>query len=268
MYCDEVKNLLYEFIYEEFEEEKYKEVEQHLESCKECYKEYLELKKLLLEDMEPLVETKEQVLAPEALKRSIKKSLGKSYNAHFAKVASVVCILLFMIYVVPVAAYYLVENSPLAKYIKIDSGIVHDFEEGKGQLVNAEYKMKGVTFKLEGIIKGKDTMKVLFSTKVDEEKNFNYAMPVSGAIRVTDQFGSSYRLRGSAGYFETSKKSGEMVWVQEVENPKFWSYKLNFQITAMEIGNMEGEGENFKFKKERNIYGLWEVEVNLDRSLK
>lgn len=270
MYCDEVKNLLYEFIYEELEEKKYKEIKEHLESCTECYKEYIELKKLLLEDPKPLVEAKKHIVAPEALKRNIKKSLGKSYSAYFMKVASVACILMFMVYVVPVAAYYLVENSPLEKYIKIDSGVVHDFEEGKGQLINEECNMKGVTFKIEGIIKSEDSTKVLFSVKVDESEDFNYAMPLFGSekIRITDQFGYKYNLQGSAGSLETTKKDREMISVLEIENPKFWSYKLNFEITAMEIGNIEGPEKNYEIKKQKNIYGSWEVEIYLDRSSK
>jgi Domain of unknown function (DUF4179)/Putative zinc-finger len=270
MYCDEVKNLLYEFIYGELEEKKYKEIKEHLESCKECYKEYIELKKLLLEDLEPLVETKNHTVAPETLKRNIKKSLGKSYSTYFMKVVSVACILIFMVYVVPVAAYYLVENSPLEKYIKIDSGIAHEFEEGKGQLVNAEYKMKGVTFKIEGIIQDKDSTKILYSVKVDEDEGFNYAMPLFGneTIRVTDQIGNRYNLKGAAGSIESTKKDREIVSVLEIEDMKFWAYKLNFQITAMEIGSIEVQDKDLEMKKEKNIYGQWEVEVYLDRSLK
>jgi hypothetical protein len=270
MYCDEVKNFLYEFIYEELEEKKTKEIEEHLGSCKECYKEYIALKKLLLEEMEPLVEAKEHIVAPEILKRKIKKSLGSSYRTYFMKIASVACFLIFMVYVVPVAAYYLVENSPLEKYIKIDSGITHEFKEGKGQLVNQQYKMKGVTFKIDGIIQEDHSTKILFSVKVDEEEDFNYAMPLfgNGIIRVTDQFGCSYNLQGSAGSFESTKKDKEMVSVLEIENPNFWVYKLNFQITAMEIGNIEGKDKDYEMKKEKNIYGLWELEVYLDRSIK
>jgi len=270
MYCDEVKNLLYEFIYNELEEEKHKEMEIHLESCKECHKEYLELKKLLIEDMEQLIEVKNNVNAPEKLKRNINKLILNNYNDYFIKVASVACILLFMVYAVPVAAYYLVQNSPIEKYIKIDNGIAHEFKEGKGKLVNSEFKMKGVTFKIEGIIPQKDSTKVLYSVKVDENEDFNYAMPIygQGSIIVKDQFGHSYNLMGSAGSFESTKKDKEMVSVLEVEGVNFWAYKLNFQITAMEIGYIEGPDKNYEMKKEKNIYGLWEVEVYLDRSLK
>lgn len=270
MYCDEAKNLLYEFIYKELEEKKKDEVKEHIEKCKECHKEYIELKKFLLDDMESVAKIKNYIKTPEKLKSNVKKSLSAEYKGYFVKIASVACILLFMVYVVPVAAYYLVENSPLDKYIKIDSGIAHEFEEGKGQLVNKEYKMKGVTFKIDGIIPQKDSTKVLFSVKVDENEDFNYAMPIfnQGTILVKDQFGHSYNLMGSAGSFESTKKDKEMVSVLEVEGVNFWAYKLKFQITAMEIGNIEGKDKNYEMKKDKNIYGLWEVEVYLDRSLK
>lgn len=270
MHCDEVKNLLYEYIYEELELEKHLEIKKHISNCSECSKEYTDLKRLLIEDMKPIIEGKNNITAPKNLKLSIKKSLDKSYKSYYIKVASVACILLFMVYVVPVAAYYLVENSPLDKYIKIDSGIAHDFKEGKGLLVNKEHSRNGVTFKVDGIIQQQDSTKVLFSVKVAEGKDFNYATPLFGGdtIRVTDQFGHSYRAHGSAGSFQSTKKDGEIVWVLEVDEVKFWAYKLNLGITAMEIGNVEGPEKNYEMTKKKNIYGLWEVDVYLDRSLK
>ena len=44
MLCDEVKDRLYEFIYDELNNEKTSEVKEHINNCPSCKREYEELK--------------------------------------------------------------------------------------------------------------------------------------------------------------------------------------------------------------------------------
>lgn len=280
MLCKEVQDKLYEYVYGEIEEEKI-EIQEHLALCNNCQKEYLELKKLLVDDMKELNNLAENVEMPEELPRRIKRNLNENLKYRVPRYAAAACIVLFIFYAAPVAAYYFVENTVLNKYIDFSKGLVKEIEEGKLQLVDKNSTMKDITFQVDGIIRKPDKTTVLFTVKVPKGKNTNYAMPSSSfnVIRIKDQFGTEYRSMGSAMSLRSADMDGEVTAIMDFEALKFWSYKLSINITAMETGTMTvtkaGEGEPradekgfiYDIKEDKTVYGSWKVDFYLDRAL-
>lgn len=279
MLCDELKDRIYEYIYEELTVEKKLEVEEHLLKCNSCKKEYEELKTLLIDDMESLIELKDEIQMPEVLQINIKKKLYLSSKNSFTKYVAAACLLIFMFYTIPVAAYYLVENTILNKYINFDKGLVMDVEQGRVQLVDKSATMKEITFRVDGIIRKEDKTTILYTVKLP--KGSSYAMSTSGfgTIRIKDQFGISYRQKGSATTVESIREDGEATAIMDIEPLKFWAYKLTINITAMETGqlvsrdnskdNLSAEDKNqfpYTMVPGRNIYGSWKVDFYIDRA--
>lgn len=281
MQCKEVREKLYEYIYEELDYGEKAGIEEHLTHCTECIQEYLSLKKLLIEDMKDLRELSGAIIAPKELSQNIKLSLRTGSPYSIWRYAAAACILIFMFYAVPVAAYYVVENTSLSKYIDFDKGLVSEIEEGKLQILDKNSTMKDITFKVDGIIRKPDKTTVLFTLKVPKNRNINYAMPSGdfNVVTIKDQFGTKYRTLGSSMSLKSSNKDGEVTAIMDFEALKFWSYKLSINITAMETGTMtaiKDNGENpradekgfvYDIKEDRTVYGSWKVDFYVDRSI-
>jgi hypothetical protein len=281
MLCDEVKELLYEYIFNELSEDKRLKVEEHIEACTNCKKEYLELKKLLKHDMQKFIETKEKIVMPKDLTVKINKKLYGTKYRSFSRFAVAASILIMIFYAFPVAAYYIVENTALNKYIDFDKGIIQDIEEGQLQIVDKSSVMKDITFRVDGIIRKKDSTKILFTVKVPKDMDIDYAMTTNefNTVVVEDQLGKKYRFQSSGITLKSANEDGEATAIMEVEPLKFWAYKLTMRTTALEGGileasqitgdtelKIENNGFDYKLKKLRNIYGKWEVNFYIDRS--
>lgn len=240
MLCSEVKDKLYEYIYGELEEEKNK-LEEHLSTCSQCQKEYLELRKLLVNDMKDISDLAENIKLPEELSTSIKQNL-KIYPKHKnLRYAAAACILIFMFYAVPVAAYYVVENTVLNKYIDFSQGLVKEIEEGKVQLVNKSSTMKDITFLVDGIIRKPDKTTVLFKVKVPKGNKINYAMPSTNSgtkVKINKAFLDLKYVSLTMGVkgkdklvaVELKKNPADVEPIQKMQGQWLgsrWSYKYN-----------------------------------------
>jgi hypothetical protein len=282
MQCKEVNDKLYEYIYEELEVLGKAEVEEHLAHCNECQNEHLSLKKLLIDDMEGISEFAQSIKVPEKLPRNIKQSLKGNSTFNISRYVAAACFLIFMFYAVPVAAYYVVENTALSKYIEFDKGLVKEIEEGRLQVVNKSDIMKYITVRVDGIIRKPDKTTVLFTVKVPKDNNINYAMPsiAYNVITIEDQFGFEYRSTGSAMSLRSANEDGEVTAIMEFEPLKFWSYKLSINITAMDTGTMivtkdngndpraDEKGFIYDMKEAKSVYGNWKIDFYVDRSIK
>jgi hypothetical protein len=281
MLCDEVKDRLYEYIYDELEEDKRLKIESHLNKCDNCRRTYEELKGLLIDDMQELTTLKESVVMPEELPQKIRKKLSNNFLSTLPKYAAAACMALILFYTIPVAAYYIVQNSPLEKYIIFDSGIIQEFEQGRAQLVQKSHEMKDITFTVDAIVRKKDTTTVLLTTKVKPTEQINYAMPIGlgRTITLKDQFGNKYNSQGGGATLESVNEDGEVKVIMDFEPIRFWAYKLSINVTGMEIGKMTVEHEkvngtenkdNVKYdiQKYKNVYGNWKLDFYINRSNK
>lgn len=281
MQCKEVREKLYEYIYEELDCGERADIEEHVTHCTECTQECLSLKKLLIEDMKDLKEISKMITTPKELSQNIKLNLRTGSSYSIWRYAAAACILIFIFYAVPVAAYYVVENTSLSKYIDFDKGLVKEIEEGRLQVVNKSSTMKDISFRVDGIIRKQDKTTVLFTIQVPKDRNVNYAMPSGdfNVVTIKDQFGTQYRTLGSSMSLKSSNEDGEVTAIMDFEPLKFWSYKLSINITAMETGTMtaiKDNGENpradekgfvYDIKEDRTVYGSWKVDFYVDRSI-
>lgn len=282
MLCSEVKEILYEYIYEELDKAKSAEVLQHLKSCDDCRKAYDELKALLIDDVNYLSSTKNAIKMSEELPLRIEKKIRKRSPMRFSRFAAAACILLAIFYGMPVAAYYLIENTALNKYITFDNDLEKDMKEGKIQVVNKSSSLNGITFRVDGIIKGKDKTTILFTFKVPKNKDFEYAIPNSGdaVFTVEDQLGHKYHTMGSAITVKSANEDGEATAIVYVEPLKYWAYKLEVRVTSLQTGKLVPLSEeeikknyitepDYKYKQQpaKNIYGKWEVSFYINRTM-
>jgi hypothetical protein len=282
MQCKEVNHKLYEYLYEELEELEKIEIEEHLAHCYECKNEHLSLKKLLIDDMEDISKLAQSIKMPEKLPENVKLSLKGAPSISISRYVAAACFLIFMFYAVPVAAYYVVENTTLSKYIEFDKGLVKEIEEGQLQLVNKSDTMKDITFRVDGIIRKSDKTTVLFTVKVPKNKDINYAMPslAYNVVTIKDQFGFVYSSTGSAMSLRSANEDGEVTAIMEFEPLMFWSYKLSINITAMDTGTMTVTKDNghdhraddngfiYDMKEAKSVYGSWKLNFYIDRSIK
>lgn len=282
MLCNEVKELLYEYIYEELSEGDKIKLEEHLLICDSCRKEYDVLKSLLIDDMSEWSDIKEQIKMPDELPLKLKAKLNKSRTLGLPRLGAVACLLIILFYTIPVAAYYIVENTSLNKYLTFDKGLVKYVEEGKVQVVEESSTMKNITFRVDGIIRKSDKTTILYTVKVPKDRDIDYALTSSAfnTVTVQDQFGYKYRSMGGAITVESANEDGEATAIMDFEPLKDWAYKFNIRVTALEVGKLiplteeeiKEQGSNLMFKykmqKERNIYGKWEVNFFIDRSFK
>lgn len=151
MDCNLVSNNLYEYIYGELDEKTADDIRIHLEKCSECNSEYIELKKLLLGDMSELINLKESIDIPEDLSFKIRSSTRPKLRADIIRYTAAACILFSLIFTTPVLAYYIIQSTPLNKYVDLDSNIIVNFEEGRGQLVQKSSTINGITLTVDGI---------------------------------------------------------------------------------------------------------------------
>jgi hypothetical protein len=283
MLCDEVRDSLYEYIYDELSEEKKKEIAEHFENCSVCRKEYEEVKKLLIDDMKPFLELRNDIEVPKELFNKVNKKINPSPFYRIQRYTVAACFLIFLFYAVPVAAYYIIENTALNKYISFDNGLIKDIEQGKLQMVNKSTTMKDITLRVDGVISNKDKTTILLTVKVPEGKDINYALPTGGIndITIEDQFGKKYNSKGSAITVESANEDGEATVIIYTEPLEFWTYKLTLRVTTLECGRLvlkEGSSSDnsvipdgkleYQMEKKKNIYGSWQVKFYIDRSHK
>jgi hypothetical protein len=282
MLCNEVKELLYEYIYEELSESDKIKIEEHLLICDSCRKEYDVLKSLLIDDMSEWSDVKEQIKMPDELSLKLKAKLNKSRTLSLPRLGAAACLLIILFYTIPVAAYYIVENTSLNKYLTFDKGLVKYVEEGKVQVVEESSTMKNITFRVDGIIRKSDRTTILYTVKVPKDGEIDYALTSSAfnTVTVQDQFGYKYQSMGGAITVESANEDGEATGIMDFEPLKDWAYKLNIRVTALKGGKLiplteeeiKEQGPNIMFQyemqKEKNIYGKWEVNFFINRSFK
>jgi hypothetical protein len=271
MLCADVNDMLYEYIYGELDEIKTREIKKHLNECDECRSEYEKLKVLLIDDMEDFVKAAEVIKAPENLQKKIESKVNFNLWRMLPRVVTAACLAIFLFYSVPVAGYYIVQNSPLDKYIDFENRIEKEYEEGIGQLVEKSSTMKEITFTVDAVIRKEDKTIILYTVKVPPGEDINYAMPESSSITIEDQFGMTYDRRSGVTTLRNANEDGETMAILEIEPLYFWSYKLKLRITGMETGFLvpleEPEKKtHYQIEKHKDVYGKWEVEFFINKS--
>jgi hypothetical protein len=270
MECKNIAENLYEYIYEELDENTCNEIRKHLEGCENCHSEYEEVKQLLINDARTLFKLKESIEIPIDLTGKVRSSIQTRIKSNRIKYIIAVCLVFMFLYTAPVFAYYAVQIFPFEKYINfLDKDMIKDFKEGRGQVIGKSSTMNGATFTVDGMIKRGSNYNIIFTIKVPKTNEYNYGMPPGGfnIITVQDQTGKKYRVGSASGTSERALDEGEFQYIFEVDEPiSFWSFKLNVRITAIELG-YTNENENRYFEKYKNIYGNWNVSFYINRSL-
>ncbi|MGV8980704.1 zf-HC2 domain-containing protein [Clostridium sp.] len=265
MLCDEVRDRLYEFIYDELSNEKTVEINEHFNSCVSCKKEYEQLKLLLIDDMKDFKGLSAGIQMPEELSLKVVDSIKSRGVKKFSRYAVAVCMMFILIWGIPVAAKYIIEGSFLDKYKQLDPEIALKYSDYKGEMIVESSTMKGITFTVDAIINKKDSTTILFTVKVAKNAATNYAMPIMGtnSITVQDGLGIKYRNVSSGMLLQSVNEDGEIKAIMEIEPLKFYVRSLTVRITAMEVGNMTvitKDGDlQYDVKKKKNIYGNWQL---------
>ena len=271
MLCDKVKDKLYEFIYNELNSEKTIEIKEHINSCPSCKKEYELLKKLLIDDMKEFIDLTEQIQMPNELSLKVKDSIKSRGIKKFSRYATVACMIIILIWGVPVAAQYIIEGSFLDKYKQLDPDIALRYKNDKGEMIEKSTTMKGIKFTVDAIINKKDSTTILFTVKVDKSEGINYAMPIFGTniITVQDGLGIKYHHMSSGMTLQSVNDDGEIKAIMEVEPLKFYATNLTVRITAMEVGNMtvitKDSELKYDVKKKKNVYGTWQIKFRVHK---
>ena len=283
MLCETVKNLLYEYIYEELDDDDKNKLEEHLEYCSDCQQEYKKLKLLLIDEMSEVSNIKNEIDMPKGLEKKVLSSLNYYRKPiTFFKFAATACLLIMLIYTVPVAAAYIISNTALSKYITFDAGLVKDIKEGRIQYIDKSSTMNGINFRVDGIVKKQDRVTVLFTVKVPKNTEIDYAMPKGEMSPVTleDQFGRKYQSVGSAVSVKSANKDGEATAFMDFQPLSSTAFKLTIRITGLETGKLipmtqketdQSDGYRkfpYKMSKERNVYGKWQVDFYVDKSMR
>jgi len=265
MLCDEVKDRLYEFIYDELDGEKTSGLKEHINNCSSCKREYEGLKLLLIEDMKDFIDLSDGIQIPEELSPKVVDGIRSRAVNKFSRYAVAVCMMLILIWGIPVAAQYIVQGSFLDKYKQLDSEIALKYSNYKGEMIEKSSTMNDITFKVDAIINKKDSTSILFTVKVDKNRETNYAMPLldSNVTIIQDQLGIKYRIKSSGMTLQSSNADGEIKAIMDIEPLKFYVTTLTVRITAMEAGNMTKltkDGElQYDVKRKSVIYGKWQV---------
>lgn len=271
MLCDEVKDRLYEFIYDELNDEKTRELKEHINNCPSCKKEYQQLKVLLVDDMKEFVDISEDIQIPNELSLKVKDSIKRRGIKKFSRYATVACMIFILIWGIPVAAQYIIEGSFLDKYKQLDPDIASKYNNDKGEMIEKSSTMKDIKFTVDAIINKKESTTILFTVKVGKNVTTNYAMPIIGmnSITIQDQLGIRYRHISSGITLQSVNKDGEIKAIMEVEPLKFYVTNLTVRITAMEVGNMtiitKDNELQYDVKKKRNVYGTWQVKFRVHK---
>jgi hypothetical protein len=271
MLCEEVKDRLYEFIYNELNSEETIEIKEHINDCPSCKKEYELLKQLLIDDMKEFIDLTEEVQIPKELSLKVRNAIKSRGINKVSRYATVACMIFIMIWGIPVAAQYIIEGSFLDKYKQLDPDIASKYNSDKGEMIEKSSTMKDIKFTIDAIINKKDSTTILFTVKVDKSEGINYAMPIFGTniITVQDQLGIKYRHISSGMTLQSVNKDGELKAIMELEPLKFYATNLIVRITAMEVGNMTvttKDGElKYDVKKKRNVYGNWQVKFRVHK---
>lgn len=269
MLCDEAKDRLYEFIYEELTPEKTTDVKEHIDNCPKCKKEYEELKQLLINDMEEFSALTDEIQIPNGLAIKVKESIKRRGIRKFGRYAVAACMVFILIGGIPVAAQYIISGSLLDKYKQLDPDIASIYSNDNGEMIEKSSSMKDINFTVDAIINKKDSTSILFTVKVPEDQVINYAMPVMDGITVQDSLGIKYRHISSGMTMRSVNDDGEIKGILNVEPLKFYVSSLTVRITAMEVGNMtvitKDNDLDYDVKKKKNIYGNWQVKFRVHK---
>lgn len=266
MECTWVSDKLYEYIYDEIDEQEKQEIERHLHECPSCQNQYEKLKKLLVDDAAMLLEFRETIEVPADLRYRVKSSLSRKARMNPLKYVLAACLMLSLFFTTPVFAYYVTQIPAIEKYVDIDDGSIADFQEGRGQLVGKSDTLKGITFTIDGIVPKEDRATILFTIKVPKDENTNFALPSSSfsSFTVTDQFGYKYRVSSGGGSVKSVNENGEATFIYDIEpGLHFWSYKLHVRLTALELGYYDGK--EWVPTDEKYAYGNWNVSFYIKR---
>lgn len=267
MNCTDVKDTLYEYIYEELNNNDSMEISKHLENCQDCREEYLELKSLLMDFPAGITTCANSISIPKDTINKINNILDNNtpkkhtvFNIGLVKFSTAACIAFIILFTTP-AMGYLIQIPAISKYLDLDENIVTQFNEGKGQLIGKSDSMKGITFTVDAIIRKKDKTLILFTTKLDKKTDsINFSLPshILHAIDVKDQFGYKYELSSGSTTVKSVNEDGEAKCILEIPPLKPWAYKLNIRTTAMYLGYYDNKENKINSTKIKN-YGLWNV---------
>ena len=272
MLCDEVKDRLYEFIYDELTNEKTSELKEHINHCSSCKREYEGLKHLLIDDMRDFIDLSARIQIPEELSPKIADVIRSRAVNKLSRYAVAVCMMFILIWGIPVAAQYIIQGSLLDKYKQLDPDIALKYSNYKGEMIGKSSTMKDITFTVDAIINKKDSTTILFTVKGAKNAVTNYAMPIldNGVITIEDVLGIKYRHMSSGMTLQSVNEDGEIKGILDVEPLKFYVSSLTVRITAMEVGNMTKLTKDvelqYDVKKKSVIYGKWQVVFGVHKS--
>ncbi|AYF53898.1 hypothetical protein Z957_08905 [Clostridium sp. K25] len=261
MNCDYVINNLHEFIYNELDTKKSETLKKHICTCSKCYAEYTKLKKLLVCNIDEINIIKNSIPIPENLSKKIHKKLNK--KTKITKNYIIAASLLFIfISIVPSVSAYLSKNKSLNKYIVINNNIVKKLNNGKGTILNESCTMNDIKFTIDAIIEDKNTINILYSVKLLNPKNYNFALP--SKFYIQDEFGFKGYLVSNTGTLETTPKDNETKCICSFKKPSIISNKIKIRITCFNKGLYKrNEGNENPYKYINNTYGNWYVEFKL-----
>ncbi|MCY6372094.1 DUF4179 domain-containing protein [Clostridium ganghwense] len=263
MNCNLVCDKLHEYIYNELNSTTKEKIKSHLENCPKCNNEYIQLKKLLIDDMQSINNLKTSIDVPNDLPSNIHKTLNSRTKFKFIRYATAACLAFLIIFKTPVMGY-IINSVSISKYLDLDTNIIKEFEEGKGQVIGKSSTMKDITFTIDGLISNENDTVILFTIKVPKSENINYAMPPShnGVFTVEDQLGYEYRFDGGGLTLKSVNEDGEIKGIYHTVPLKPWVYKLKVRITCMKLGYFD---ENMHIKEFKNEYGKWEVNFYINQ---
>lgn len=261
MNCNYVLKNLHEYIYGELDNHEYLAIKNHLCCCPQCNMEYIKLKKLLTNDIEELNIIKNSIVPPKNLHKKIHKTLKKHsiFTPKYVTAASL--LFAFLIIVPSVTAYFKIHKS-LDKYKTVSPEIVQRFNNGEGKQINEYYTMNDIRFTVDGVIKEKNTISVLYSVKVINSKNINFALP--SKVNVQDQLGFKSEILNDIASLETSYKDKETKGILSFKKPSIFSNKISLKITCFNQGFYEESTSNkINYKEINNAYGNWHIEFEI-----
>ncbi|WP_085828991.1 DUF4179 domain-containing protein [Clostridium massiliodielmoense] len=261
MNCNFVLNNLHEYIYGELDNDSYIAIKNHLCCCPQCNMEYIKLKKLLTNDIEELTIIKNSIVPPKNLHKKVHKTLKKHsiFTPKYIIAASL--LFAFLIIVPSVTAYFKIHKS-LAKYKTVSPEIVQRFNTGEGKQINESYTMNDIKFTVDGVIKEKNTISLLYSVKLINNKNTNFALP--SKVNVQDQLGFKSEILNEIASLETSFKDKETKGILSFKKPSIFSNKISLRITCFNKGFYKGSTANkIDYREINNAYGNWHIEFEI-----
>lgn len=261
MNCNYIINNLHEFIYNELDDMTSKAIREHICTCPHCSAEYVKLKNLLAFNTEKINTIKNSMILPKNLSKKIHKKLNSKskFNKNYIIAASLFFIFLT---VVPSVTAYLSTTKSLDKYLVVDKELVQILNSGKSSVLNKSCTISNIKFTIDAIIKEKNYITMLYSVKLLNSKDCNFALP--SKLHIQDEFGFKGDISTSSGTFQTISKDNEIKYICSFKKPSIISNKLKIKITCFNKGLYKKNQNNESgYKKINNAYGNWQIELNL-----